>query len=143
MKIPIYDLIQYGEFPIDEDIIPLLIELHKMGLRTTCSCSGHLSPSGYGVAYITFQVPGLSVTADIAKETVSIYWDRFNLRGLQTEEAIKKQILDTEKKYGVGRLIENISPRLPKEIKADEISLKRIKYQIGRIKNIENDWTRA
>lgn len=57
----IKDIIEYGEYDsIDEEMIPILIELNKKGYYTTMCCSGHLEQikdiGRYG-AYLDFKRP--------------------------------------------------------------------------------------
>lgn len=99
-----YGLVQYGTFPIDDELLPVLRELNHLGLRTISSCSGHLTPIDAvqkdSMPYIMFQVPGMFVREDHVKGTITIYWDRFNRQGLQSSGVMEKYIEDTKKELG-------------------------------------------
>jgi tRNA(Phe) wybutosine-synthesizing methylase Tyw3 len=63
---------------LDEDIMPLVQELNRMGLKTRESCSGHLKRFR-GVlipirAYISFDIQNLQVQMN--KKSIAIHWPR-------------------------------------------------------------------
>ena len=63
-------------FEADEEFIPLLQEMNKMGLKTMNHCSGHDSD---GNAYITISTDNF-VDIDIRyidkRKSITIMWDR-------------------------------------------------------------------
>ena len=68
-------------FEADEEFIPLLKEMNKMGLKTMNHCSGH---DANGNAYITISTNNF-VDVDIRyvdeRKSITIMWDR-NIKGL-------------------------------------------------------------
>lgn len=71
LKQPEY-YIEGGDGPIDKELIPLLDELNKVGLKTTQSCSGH----GKDVAYISISDENIDTIVYNKKENrFVIYWN--------------------------------------------------------------------
>ncbi len=63
---------------IDKEMLELVIELNKIGLKTMFSCAGHgesTTASGWG--YITLDLNSIEeVIVDINQKKLDIYWSR-------------------------------------------------------------------
>ena len=65
----------WGNAEIDDDMIPLITELNKMGLKTRQCCQGDEKQ----YSYITFDLKGLTIKKkldDVLNGTITLEWNR-------------------------------------------------------------------
>ncbi len=64
---------------IDEKLLPLIIELNKMGLKTTQSCEGHKNRGG-GLACISIDLDSIEDVAIREKGKRLVIWWKSDLK---------------------------------------------------------------